>query len=204
MPEQTGDDAYDAELRERLMTEATEPDLTARLIAEFESAELEEERLDAEQERAYDELVDKLDELDEDDEEDEYEEDSHDDPLHLVHLRDSLVEARGDRILEERTLENGREHWQRTQDRIVDLQERFPDLEARPEVVEIELGGLRSVSNHLWTSNERQGLVVELAKQREEHFDALLAVTKRVRSLEQSAVQEGPRRGYLRRHRSAP
>ena len=58
-------------------------------------------------------------------------------------------------------------------------------------MVDIELGGLYRVSDYQWTSMERQELVVELAKQRERHYDALLAMAERVRSLEKkSAVRE--------------
>ncbi len=193
MPDPENGDAYDAELRERLITEADDPNLTARLIAEFEAAQRDEERIQDEQGRSYDDLLDKPwdDDFDRDDDEDGDEDvDGHDESLRLSDIRESLAAARRDRTLEEKTLEHHNADWQRTSDRIDDLQERFPDFDARAEVVDIELGGLYGVSEHLWTRIERQELVVELAEQRERHYDALLAMAERMRSLEQSAVRE--------------
>jgi hypothetical protein len=185
MPDHEDGGGYDVELQERLIAEADDPDLTARLIAEFQQAERDEERIGAEQRRTYDELFDGLrdDEFNRDDDDD-------DASFRLSEIRESLAEARRDRALEEKNLEHRNADWERTGGRITDLQERFPDLDARPEVVDIELGGLYAVSEGQWTGTERQKLVVELARQREQHYDALLAVAERMHSLEQLAVRE--------------
>src|SRR4051794_8198381 len=96
MPDhENGGAYYHEQLRERLITEADDPNLTARLIAEFEAAQRDEERIEAEQGRSYDELVDKLwaddDHDDFDDEDGDEEVDGHAESLRRSDIRESLA-----------------------------------------------------------------------------------------------------------------
>lgn len=178
---------YDAELRQQLLSEAEDPELTAQLIEAFEAAHQADERARDIQQREFDELLDRVwdDEPEEDDEDDE-----EDGPLSRIELRESLAEARPERIVAEKTLEHHEADWQRTHRRITEIDERFPGDAARPEVVEVELGGLYARSQAEWAAQERQELVVELARQRERHYEALLELAGRVRSLERISAPE--------------